>query len=195
MTDQTQPASAPDADEIEACIADDAALVREQYPEVAENMNKAADALAAQKKRIAELESSAAFVKAYVAECMTSVDLVQRAYNDTPTHELTVKLGAALQAWMRMPQVVAGTVVNQREKQKAERIAALEADAELHAALLTAAKTLPEGFILSVAVEKGAGWVDLSDPEFAEVKLPDAGDKTLAQQVRDALAAALKETP
>lgn len=41
------PSSAPDADEIEACLADDAALVREQYPEVAENMDKAADALAA----------------------------------------------------------------------------------------------------------------------------------------------------
>ncbi len=40
--------------ELEACLTDDAALVREQYPEVAENMDKAADALTSLSAQLAQ---------------------------------------------------------------------------------------------------------------------------------------------
>lgn len=52
------------------------------------------------------------------------------------------------------------------------------------------AKHLPKGYVLSLNIERGAAWVELLDPLERPVKLPDAADKTLEQQVNDALCAA-----
>lgn len=46
---------------------------------------------------------------------------------------------------------------------------------------------LPDGWELRLCMEKGAAWVTLHNPEGDGIELPDAGDKSLEQQVNDAL--------
>jgi len=49
---------------------------------------------------------------------------------------------------------------------------------------------LPEGWQLNMCMERGAAWVQLSNPDGNDVILPDAADKSLEQQVNDALCVA-----
>lgn len=73
-----------------------------------------------------------------------------------------------------------------------QRAEAAEADAVTERALQRAAKELPEGWLLSVEVERGAGWVELRDAAFAEIELANDGD-TLAENITAAIDAALQE--
>lgn len=50
---------------------------------------------------------------------------------------------------------------------------------------------LPDGWELRLCMEKGAAWVTLHNPEGDCIELPDAGDKSLEQQVNDALCEAI----
>lgn len=52
------------------------------------------------------------------------------------------------------------------------------------------ARFLPEGWEVQMCIERGAGWVTLSNPNGDYVPLPDAGDKSLMQQLNDALSVA-----
>jgi hypothetical protein len=49
---------------------------------------------------------------------------------------------------------------------------------------------LPEGWQLNLCMERGAAWVQLSNQDGDDVSLPDAADKSLEQQVNDALCVA-----
>lgn len=54
------------------------------------------------------------------------------------------------------------------------------------------ANFLPPGFEARVCIERGAGWIELLDDNQCDrVRLPDAADKSLAQQLNDALCIAL----
>jgi hypothetical protein len=69
-----------------------------------------------------------------------------------------------------------------------QRCETAEADAATERALQRAAKELPEGWIVRVEVERGAGWVDLHDPSgaFTVQGLIDADD-TLAAAIYRAI--------
>lgn len=49
------------------------------------------------------------------------------------------------------------------------------------------AEHLPLGYTLSLRIERGSAWVELASPRESPIPLPDAADKTLVQQVNDAL--------
>ena len=51
---------------------------------------------------------------------------------------------------------------------------------------------LPDGWELRLCMEKGAAWVTLHNPDGGTIELPDAGDKSLEQQVNDALCEAME---
>lgn len=51
-------------------------------------------------------------------------------------------------------------------------------------------KHLPEGWQIHICMENGSAYVDLYDPRGHDVDLPDQADKTLEQQVNDALCVA-----
>jgi len=48
------------------------------------------------------------------------------------------------------------------------------------------AKELPEGFVVRLGVENGSAWVELYDND-TEVTLPDSTDRSISQQLTDAL--------
>jgi hypothetical protein len=64
----------------------------------------------------------------------------------------------------------------------------------LYRAVQTAARDLPEGFLLRLCVEKGAGWVALEYPGAPFHYSPDGGGMTLSEQILDAVEKA-KTTP
>lgn len=49
---------------------------------------------------------------------------------------------------------------------------------------------LPPGWVIGLYMEAGAAWVSLSDPVGNIPKLPDSTDKTLTEQLNDALCVA-----
>ena len=49
---------------------------------------------------------------------------------------------------------------------------------------------IPIGYTLSLHVERGSAWLELTDPREVPVPLPDAADKSLYQQINDGLARA-----
>lgn len=51
-------------------------------------------------------------------------------------------------------------------------------------------KHLPEGWEISLAMENGAAWVTLETPAGDYALLPDQADKTLEEQINDALCVA-----
>lgn len=51
-------------------------------------------------------------------------------------------------------------------------------------------KHLPEGYVLNLAMENGAAWVELIDADGNYVTLPDAGDRSIDEQINDALGVA-----
>ncbi len=54
-------------------------------------------------------------------------------------------------------------------------------------------KDIPEGWIISLQIEKGAAWVECCDPDGRRVPLPDSTDKSLREQLYDALDTTMKE--
>jgi hypothetical protein len=54
----------------------------------------------------------------------------------------------------------------------------------------TVARFIPDGYTLSLHIERGAAWVKLENDEGDDVPLPDAADKSLYQQINDGLARA-----
>jgi hypothetical protein len=50
---------------------------------------------------------------------------------------------------------------------------------------------LPENMVLSLCMENGAAWVELGVDRIGNVKLPDSADKTLINQINDALCVAI----
>lgn len=69
------------------------------------------------------------------------------------------------------------------------QLAEVRKDAELERALQQAAKDLPAHFVISVNVERDAGWVELYD-RYGYITKIDQEDLTLAEQVRAAIDAA-----
>jgi hypothetical protein len=54
-------------------------------------------------------------------------------------------------------------------------------------------RDLPEGYVVSLSMERGAAWVELYEREGRSVGLPDPADKTLSEQLQEALRCALRE--
>ena len=53
-------------------------------------------------------------------------------------------------------------------------------------------RDLPEGYVANLGMEKGAAWVELLDvPDHVSIPLPDSTDKTLEEQLKDAVAVAV----
>ena len=50
-----------------------------------------------------------------------------------------------------------------------------------------ACRHLPEGWMINVCMENGAGWVELHDPDGKEADFSCDVEKTLEEQVNDAL--------
>lgn len=48
------------------------------------------------------------------------------------------------------------------------------------------------GYVVSLCMEKGAAWVELIGPSGHEITLPDAADKTIEQQINDAIEASYR---
>lgn len=59
-----------------------------------------------------------------------------------------------------------------------------------HAVANRVCERLPEGYVLNLAMENGAAWVELIDDDGNCVDLPDAGDKSIDEQINDALCVA-----
>ena len=51
----------------------------------------------------------------------------------------------------------------------------------------TVAQFLPRGYTLSLRIERGAAWVEVTDQQEVPEPLPGAGDKSLYQQINDGL--------
>ena len=51
----------------------------------------------------------------------------------------------------------------------------------------TVAQFLPLGHTLSLRIERGSAWVEVTDQREVPVPLPDAADKSLYQQINDGL--------
>jgi hypothetical protein len=49
---------------------------------------------------------------------------------------------------------------------------------------------VPEGWEVQLCMERGAAWVTLRNPDGDFEPLPDAADKSIEEQINDALAAA-----
>jgi len=56
------------------------------------------------------------------------------------------------------------------------------------------AGTLPDRWVLGIGVENGAAWVELFDQDGDKRETPDAADRTLPEQVADALDLAISST-
>lgn len=84
--------------------------------------------------------------------------------------------------------------VNLRAFMKAldKRLNVAEEQAQMHHQLMRAAEHLPEGYIVHLSVEKGAGWVVLDDAEGNESEPGEHhGDSSLARQVEMTIDAAI----
>tara|TARA_R100001530_G_scaffold129622_1_gene100055 strand:+ start:94 stop:309 length:216 start_codon:yes stop_codon:yes gene_type:complete len=54
-------------------------------------------------------------------------------------------------------------------------------------AIEEAAELLPEGYVIELNVENGAGWLNMYGPDGSDVELPECVDSTLAEQIQDAM--------
>ena len=93
--------------------------------------------------------------------------------------------------YLELSQITTATTAREILLQK--QLAEAQKDSELERALQQAAKDLPPHFVISVNVERDAGWVQLygSDGDIMEFALEDL---TLAEQVRAAIDAAKGES-
>lgn len=57
----------------------------------------------------------------------------------------------------------------------------------LDEALQKAAGVLPHGYMIHVGVERGAAWIELYNPDGDEINFDSSPDKTLAEQLNDAI--------
>lgn len=57
----------------------------------------------------------------------------------------------------------------------------------VHDVANTVAKFIQIGYTLTLHIERGSAWVELTGPREAPVPLPDAADKSLYQQINDGL--------
>ena len=64
----------------------------------------------------------------------------------------------------------------------------------LRAAIEIAARDLPEGFQITLHIEKGSGWVSLEYPGAPFAFSPDGADKSLSDQILECVEKA-KQTP
>ena len=64
---------------------------------------------------------------------------------------------------------------------------------ELEHKIEDACRVLPEGFTISICMEEGAAFVTLGCDFSGYIKLPDSTDKTLAEQIDDAINVALSK--
>lgn len=53
-----------------------------------------------------------------------------------------------------------------------------------------AARHIPDGYRILIGVENGAAWVNLQNDDEDYLALPDSADKSIVEQVNDALAVA-----
>lgn len=60
----------------------------------------------------------------------------------------------------------------------------------LHVLANRVCKDLPDGFVITIAMENGSAWIELINSNGAEMALLDAADKSLDEQVNDALCTA-----
>ncbi|SEQ89719.1 hypothetical protein SAMN04244573_02470 [Azotobacter beijerinckii] len=63
----------------------------------------------------------------------------------------------------------------------------LRKDAELERVMQRAAVELPDGWEIRICVERGAGWVDLFNPEGDEIADTWSGQETLSDEVSEAV--------
>jgi hypothetical protein len=63
----------------------------------------------------------------------------------------------------------------------------------LDEALQRAARDLPDGWLIQVGVERGAAWIELHNPDGDGVNFDSSPDKTLAEQLDDAIVEACSE--
>lgn len=59
-------------------------------------------------------------------------------------------------------------------------------------AINAAARDLPDGWLIELCVERGAGWVELYNPDGDRHELEDAPDLTLGEQVTAAIGEAIR---
>lgn len=55
------------------------------------------------------------------------------------------------------------------------------------------ADELPDGYVVKLCVENGSAWVELYDELSTEMILPDSADRTMKEQLIDALTKALED--
>lgn len=60
----------------------------------------------------------------------------------------------------------------------------------LHVSANRVCKDIPDGFVITIAMKNGSAWVELINSNGAELTLPDAADKSIDEQVNDALCTA-----
>jgi hypothetical protein len=51
-------------------------------------------------------------------------------------------------------------------------------------------KHIPEGYQIELCMESGSAWVDLVHPKGYYLELPDSADKSITEQLNDALCVA-----
>jgi hypothetical protein len=65
-----------------------------------------------------------------------------------------------------------------------------KADENLQSVANKVCKHIPGNMVLSLCMENGAAWVELGEDKFGSVDLPDSADKSLLEQINDALCVA-----
>ena len=65
-----------------------------------------------------------------------------------------------------------------------------KADEDLQAVANKVCQHIPGNALLSLCMENGAAWVELGVDKIGNVKLPDSADKSLLEQINDALCVA-----
>ena len=46
---------------------------------------------------------------------------------------------------------------------------------------------MPKGYVISLCIEDGAAWIELGKDFAGNIQLPDSGDKTISEQLNDAI--------
>jgi hypothetical protein len=60
------------------------------------------------------------------------------------------------------------------------------------AAMQAVARDLPEGYLVEIGLERGAGWVDLTDEHGEKIDCDDDTEGGMTQRIRNATAAAIE---
>ena len=93
-------------------------------------------------------------------------------------------------AYLEFPHAAGCKAEGRGEKHPWATLASLIAPAGgLHRAVENAAAELPEGYLISLYVERGSGWIDLTDDNGDVVRV-ETDDRSLAEQINEAVKAA-----